>query len=230
MYAIAKRECIQLLIGVKSIIIIVLLLATAYYSGKYADSWISVMEIEGTSEEAKSIHYAGVSVFFLLLGPLFVTTLSHDSINRELQNRTMRFLVTKTSKSSILLGKFLGGWMFWFICLTVSYLLIRFFSETLDVFLFFQNLSLLTYQVAFTILLSVWISKPSLTMFLSIVIGIMTPVFALWSFASSHWLSWINVITPFYYLYRDDYTFIVIYLLTAIILYLAYWLFKRREF
>ena len=157
-------------------------------------------------------------------------SLSHDSINRETHERTIRFLVTRTSRTSIIVGKFFGIWMFWFICLTVSFLVTSIFAQRIDVFLFSQTLSLLTYQIALTILLSVLIPKPGITMFLGIVLGIALPIFGLWvEFTSNVWVSWTKFITPYYYLLREDYTFLVIVLLAGMMLVIANLIFKRRE-
>jgi ABC-2 type transport system permease protein len=172
----------------------------------------------------------GLLALILLFGQLFVMGLSHDTINRETNERTMRFLVTRTSRTSIIFGKFLGIWLFWFVCLTVSFLLISIFAQKIDAFIFSQTMSLLTYQIALTFLFSVLIPKPGFTMFLGIVVGLVFPIIGFWvSFTSNVWVSWIKFITPYYYLTREDYTFLVIVLLAGVMLMIAILIFKRRE-
>ncbi|MFJ5748113.1 hypothetical protein ACIP97_05830 [Peribacillus frigoritolerans] len=91
-------------------------------------------------------------------------------------------------------------------------------------------MSLLTYQIGLTILLSVLIPKPGFTMFLGIMVGVAFPIIGLWvSFTSNVWVSWIKFITPYYYLIREDYTFLVIIILAGIMLVIANLIFKRRE-
>lgn len=228
MYVIGKREFISLFKGIKSVIIVAILLVTSYYSAKFSKLLMSGIEI--TAREAENIHTVGLLALILLFGQLFVMGLSHDTLNRETHERTIRFLVTRTSRTSIILGKFFGIWLFWLICLTISFLLISIFAQKIDVFIFSQIMSLLTYQIALTILLSVLIPKPGFTMFLGVVIGLIFPIFAFWAaFSSNVWVSWMKFINPYYYLNRDDYTFLVIVLLAGIMLFIANLIFKRRE-
>lgn len=228
MYIIGKIEFISLFKGIKSVIIVMMLLATSYYSAKFSDLLTSGMEL--TAKETENIHTVGLLTLIVLFGQLFVMGLSHDSLNRETHERTIRFLVTRTSRTSIILGKFLGIWLFWLICLMISFLLISIFSQKIDVFIFSQIMSLLTYQIGLTILLSVLIPKPGFTMFLGIMVGLAFPIIGFWvSFTSNVWVSWMKFINPYYYLIREDYTFLVIVLFAGIMLVIANLIFKRRE-
>lgn len=228
MYIIGKREFYSLFKGIKSIIIIAILLVTSYYSAKFSSLLSSGIEL--TAREAEDIYTVGLLFLIIFFGQLFVMGLSHDSINKETHERTMRFLVTRTSRTSIIIGKFFGIWLFWLICLTISFLLISIFAQKFDIYIFSQTMSLLTYQIALTIMLSVLIPKPGFTMFLGIVVGLAFPIFGMWvSLTSNLWLGWIKFITPFYYLERDDYTFVVIFLIAGIMLVIANQIFKRRE-
>ncbi|WP_026672966.1 ABC transporter permease [Alkalihalobacterium bogoriense] len=228
MYVIGKREFISLFKGIKSIIIIVLLLVTAFYSAKYAD--LLTVATELTVNEAENVHTFGILFIILFFGQLFIMGLSHDSINREIYDRTMRFLVTRTSRTSIVLGKFLGTWLFWLICLTVAFLLTSIFSKTFNVFIFSQIMSLLSFQIALAILLSSLITKPGITMFLGIIIGVVAPIFGFWfSLTSNTWIGSMKYLTPYYYLVRDDFTFVIILLLAGSMLLIANQVFKRRE-
>lgn len=228
MLVMCKREFMSLFKGIKSLIIIAILLVTSYYSAKFANLLMSGIEIN--AKEAENIHTVGLLGLLLLLGQLFVAGLSHDTINRETHERTMRFLVTRTSRTSIILGKFWGIWFFWFSCLAVSFLLISIFAQKIDVFIFSQILSLVTFQISLTILLSVLIPRPGFTMFFGIVFGLVFPIFGFWVvFTSNIWVSWMKYFTPYYYLNREDFTFLIIFLLAGIMLLLANVIFKRRE-
>ncbi|MBK3495827.1 ABC transporter permease subunit [Viridibacillus sp. YIM B01967] len=229
MYVIGKREFISLFKGIKSIMIIVIFIVTAYYSAKFSNLFMSMMEL--TAREGEHIHTFGLLALLLLFGQLFVMGLSHDSINRETHERTIRFLVTRTSRTSIIFGKFFGIWLFWLICLTISFLITSIFAQKIDIVIFSQTMSLLTYYIALTILLSVLISKPGITMFLGIVIGLAFPIFGLWvSSTSNVWVSWMKFIIPYYYLFENDYTYWLIILLAGIMLVIANIIFKRREY
>ena len=230
MGVIAQREFINLFKGIKSIIIVAILLVTAYYSAKFSNFFLLDPSMEFTPKEAKDIHLFGLLVLILLFGQLFVMGLSHDSINRETHERTSRFLVTRTSRTSIILGKFFGIWLFWFVCVSIAFLLTSIFSKKFDVFIFSQTMSLLTFQIALTILLSVLISRPGVTMFLGVILGIATPIFGFWiAFTQNAWVSWIKFLTPYYYLSREDATFLLILLMAGIMIVIANLIFQRRE-
>ena len=228
MYSIAKREFFQLFKSIKSILIIALLLLTTYYAAKFADVIIAIAEL--SSEEAKDAHTAGLLFFMLLFGQLFVMALSHDVMNREIYERTMRFLVTRTSRTSIIAGKFWGVWLFWFSCVTAAFLVTIVFSKHFNLFLLAQTISLFTFQVALAVLLSVIIPKPAFSMFIGVMAGIAFPFFGFWAaFLQDSWYSALRFLSPYTYLIRDDYTFLVVFIGSAAMLLAANELFKRRE-
>ena len=227
MFAIGKREFLKLFKGIKSIIIIMILVATSYYSAKFSNLLLSLEEL--SPEDSDKIEYAGLLILLLFLGQLFVMGLSHDAMNRETHDRTIRFLVTRTSRLSILFGKFSGIVLFWLVCVAASFLIIFFMTGTMDPLSFFQTMSLLIYQIALTILLSTLIPKPAFTMFLSIVIGLAFPIVSLWlAFTSNSYVSWLKFLTPFYYL-EEDYMFLLILPLAAVMIMISHLVFKRRE-
>ncbi|MDN5710660.1 MAG: ABC transporter permease [Planococcus sp. (in: firmicutes)] len=229
MIAIGKREFIGMFKSVKSIIIIAVLLLTAFYSAKYSE--ILTAGISLTETEMKDIHTGGLLFLLLLFGQLFVMGLSHDSINRESHERTMRFLVTRTSRPRILLGKFAGAWFFWVVCIVISFLLISIFSLKFNLFIFSQVIALVTFQIAVAMLLSIVVPKPSVTMFLGILIGMLFPIVSLWIvFTGNKWISWLKFGNPYYYLVEDNYLFFVIFGLAGLIMAAAMAIFNRREF
>ncbi|MDE5053989.1 ABC transporter permease subunit [Niallia taxi] len=228
MFEIGKREFLQLCKGVKSVLIILLFLVTSYYSAKFAEPLAEVTEM--TAKEAAQAHVAGLIFLILIFGQLFVTSLSHDSINREIHERTMRFLVTKTTRLSILLGKFLGIWMFWFVSLFLSYLIISIITKKVSILMFSQTMSLLTFQVAFVLLLSVLIRSPGITMFFGIISSLIFPIIGGWLMLTSNpAISWLKYITPYYYMEKEDYKFLIIFVFAAVLIYLADLVFKRKE-
>ncbi|MBM7578134.1 ABC transporter permease [Jeotgalibacillus terrae] len=227
MFAISKREFLRLMKGIKSIIIIAILLITAYFSAKFSSLLLTLDEF--TASEADIIHTAGFLVLLLFFGQLFVMGLSHDVMNREMHDRTIRFLVTRTSRLSIVLGKFLGVSLFWFTCVAVSFLIVFFFSHSFDWLSFLQLMSLLIFQIALTILLSVLIPKPGFTMFLGVIVGLASPILGFWlTLTNNPWVSWLKFATPYYYL-EEDYTFPIILVLAAVLLAVAHLVFQRRE-
>ena len=228
MYTIGKKEFTGLFKSIISLVIIAILLATSYYSAKFSDLLGTFAEL--SSSEMKDVHTTGLLFILLAFGQLFVMGLSHDTINRELHERTMRFLVTRTSRSSIVLGKFLGIWLFWLICVVISFALISIFALKFNFFIFSQTMSLLTFQIALAVFLSVVIPKPSYTMFIGAIGGILIPVFGIWVvFTNNSWVGWLKFVSPYYYLINDDYSFLVIVVLAGILLMASIALFQRRE-
>lgn len=229
MLAICKREFIQSFKGFKSIIVIAIFLLTAYYSKSFADLLLS-LNIDFTTEEKQIIQTIGISFLIMFFGMLFVMGLSHDTINREMHERTIRFLVTRTSRTSIIVGKFLGISLFWFVCLLASFVIISIFVHDFDFIVLFQSTSLAVYYSALTVLLSVLIPKPGFTMFLSVVLGIAFPIFNGWLvLTTNNWVSWLKYIFPFYYLDEVNGMFLIVFLLAAVFVAIAILAFRRRE-
>jgi ABC-2 type transport system permease protein len=227
-FVIAKKEFLHLFSGFKSLIIIALLLITSYYSAKFSSFLAS--DIKLSAKEAENIHVFGLLFIIILFGQLFIMGLSHDVMNRELHERTMRFLVSRTSRLSIVIGKFIGIWAYWFVCIVVAHILISIFSHKFDLFIFSQLMSLLTYQIALTLLLSIIIPKPGFTMFLGVIIGLIFPILSFWlTITSNKWFSWMKYGNPHYYLNREDFTFLVIPVLAGLMVSISYLLFKRRD-
>jgi len=227
MKAICIREFISLFKSVKSIIIILVVFNVSYFSAKYIG--IFIQQLNGG--ETTNIYSGGLSFLILMLGLLFVTSLSHDTVNREIQNRTIRFLVTKTSRTSILFGKFLGIFLFWLSCMMVSFILISIFSKSFDWIIFLQVMSMLTYMISMTLLLSVLIEKPGLTMFLGIVLGLAFPFLNLWvMFTSKPAISWLKYLAPYFYVEKDHFLFLIILLFAAGMLLVADVALRRRNF
>ncbi|MEZ0117869.1 UNVERIFIED_ORG: ABC-2 type transport system permease protein [Heyndrickxia coagulans] len=228
MFVIGKKECFGLLKGTKSLVVVFIFLITAYYSAKFSPLMTATVDLN--AREAKDMYTVGILLLAVILGQLFVMGLSHDSINREMHERTMRFLITRTSRTNILLGKYFGILLFWVLCISVSFFITSLFSKSFHFFIFFQTICILTYQVALTIMLSAMISKPGMTMFLSVILGIAFPIVGIWlALTSKAWIAWLKYITPYYYLKRDDWTCLVIVLIAGLMLVIANAVFGRRE-
>ncbi len=229
MIAIGKKEFIDMFKNIKSIIIIALLLITSYFSAKYSSILGTVISL--TEQEMTDAYTVGLVFLLVFFGQLFVTSLSHDTINKESHERTMRFLVTRTSRLQILFGKFSGVWLFWFSCTFISFLLISIYSSQFHLLIFSQAIALLTFQIALTTFLSVTIPKPSITMFLGVLIGLLSPILGFWFVLTNNvWISWLKFASPYYYLTENNYLFLVVFGLAGILLTAASLIFKGREF
>src|SRR5690625_3621684 len=134
MWSIAKHESLQLLKSLKSILVLLFLLGSAYIGVKITeplkDSLNMLAETDPMIVENEAlISSIGLAFVVLIFGPMFALVLSHDAINKDVEQRTMRFLVTKISRRNIVLGKLVGHLLFWFTILTIAYLLVFVLSK-----------------------------------------------------------------------------------------------------
>lgn len=227
MVAIAKHEFWQLFKSIKSILIVVILIGSSYYVSKNGADLIALLNDGGDDKE---VYYSGLSIVLMLFGPLFAFALSHDVINREISSKTIRFLLTRTSHGNILLGKLLGVISFWFVCLVCSYSIIVFYAKHVDYFLFVQMMLLLLFSISLAFLLSVVVTKPFMSMFISTVLGLALPIVSVLVMASEKWWGVFEYMTPYYYLMDDDWKIVFMLFIAMAIIGLTYSVFKRRTF
>jgi ABC-2 type transport system permease protein len=229
MITICSQEFKSLFKSVRSVIIIILLLGvtlgTATLLGKF--------EAEIQEVGLGGIYVAGLFALLMISGPLFVIGLSHDVINKETHSRTMRFLVTKATRQSIVLGKFMGIWLFWLTCLIIPILLLIPFAKT---FYYMELISLvifMSYFIALALFLSCLINKPALTLFIGIVLSIIFPIIGFWGILSpeNNYLNVINFIAPYYYLTEDSgiLGYIMLPLFTLLLVVGSLFILKRRD-
>lgn len=235
MWSIAKHESLQLLKSVKSILILLFLLGSAYAGVSVSELLKSFLELlnEGDlsiAENEAMIYSIGLSFTILIFGPLFAFILSHDVMNREIEQRTMRFIVTKVERKNIILGKVIGHLLFWFTILTVSYILIFILSGYFSIYALSQSASFLAVFVSLALLLSMLIKKPIISSFLSILLGIAIPIVSLWAMFSEKWyISIFKYISPYYYLEKNTMLFLVNFAFAAIYILVAIYLFRKRD-
>ncbi|HZG82854.1 MAG TPA: ABC transporter permease subunit [Brevibacillus sp.] len=226
MWAICQHEFFRLFKSVKSLITVAFIVGVSY--------WVSDLVNQAASffpdQELAQGHALGILSLVMLLGPLFVFSLSHDIINRELAGRTMRFLVTRTSRKQIVLGKFLGVCSFWLVCMMIAFGVVLATVHTFDAPTFWKCLSLLVYCIALALLLSLAVPRPSYTMFLGIVIALVLPGLGIWSFASSHPAAqWIAYLIPYTFMEKGGAWISLVWLYAAVFLTASVFLFQRRD-
>ncbi|MCP1491936.1 ABC-2 type transport system permease protein [Peribacillus frigoritolerans] len=227
MWAICSRECKELFKGFRPIIIIAILLSMSYLTARLANAF--PVNIEGMTKQ--DIYTTGLTLPIFLFGILFVFTLSHNVINREVESRTMRFLVTKTSRNKILIGKLLGILLFWFTIVAVCLFVITFFSKTLHLTILLECMVFLFYCICAVVLLSTLVPRTGQSMFLGIVISLLLPGLSFWSILSDKfYIVWLKYLTPYYYFeFNFPFKFSPL-LLAVILLFLSLYFFKRRDF
>lgn len=204
MVPIFKREFLDSFKSIRSILIILFITFVAYQSANFIQknpALQGLLEGEGTGIDESSLYTGAILLIFLLLGFLFVFAISHDILNKEIELKTIRLLVTKTSRIEIILGKFLGALLFWVVVLSLSFGILTLMTGEWFSRDYFTTLSYLFYMVSFVLLVSSIVPKTKLTMFLGIFFGIALPILGLASLASEKWyLEGISYILPYRYL------------------------------
>lgn len=215
--------------SIKAVLIIALLLVVTLGSAKLFQSF----QVQTKELGFDGMYIAGLVALLTIAGPLFVSALSHDSINRETHTRTMRFLVTKVSRAEIVIGKFIGMFAFWVVCLAVVSLALIPFSGTFYVREYIVILLFMAYFCGLFLFLSTVITKPSLSLFIGTVLAIGLPVVGFWGLVdnSNVVIRFVNYVMPYFYF--DETTgylgYLVLPAMTALFVAASCWLVKGRD-
>lgn len=175
MYTIMWKEFFSLLKSFKSIAVVAFFILVTFIISRFLNN-LPFQFIEGNM----SPFLLSIRLLVGAFGFLFGLTLSHDILNREMESQTIRYLVTKTSRIHLILGKSLGVYLFWIFSITVSFIIISYYAESFFLFSYIQLLSFMAYVVGLTILLSFFIKKTSYSMFISVILGILIPTLGVW--------------------------------------------------
>lgn len=231
MWAICFNELKGHFKSIKSIIVIAIISGITYLA---ADLMKNIAMTKAAGQLTNSLGnngYAIGTVFVVfLLSFLFITGLSHDLINREVNTRTMRFLVTKTTRTKIILGKYLSVWFFWLFCIFVSYLLITFVSKHFLWRGIIECMVFISVALALNLIFSIIIPKPAISMFFGIIFALIFPIISFWSMLTDKiYIKWFKFITPYYYSTLGSFYFLINLVYAVGLLLIAVELFKRRD-
>lgn len=227
MIHILKKEFIDSFKSIRTILIVLFITSISYLTASTVnDNPGIVNNLLAAQEGIDSVYTAVLSLIILLLGFLFIFSTSHDVMNREFELRTIRLLVTKQSRLEVILGKFLGTFLFWVFILSISFGIISIFAGEFFAGDYFKLLSYLFYTVSFVVMLSTVVTKTRITMFLGILLGISLPIIGMIAlFSEKEYMLIFKYILPYYYL---DGSFVLasvplaiglIYLLIAIVMF-----------
>lgn len=228
MFAITLREFKSLFQSIRAILIIVVLFGVTIGSAKLVSQFKRQLSDLGLGDNAYII---GLMLLLFLASPLFVTSISHSSVNKEIESKTIRFLATKTSRENIIFGKFLGNVSFWVLCLTVALLLIVPFSKSFPIVDLIQSIIFVSYFIGLSLFLSTVVNNSAMTMFVGIFISIALPVIGMWSLISKNVIvDTLSYLTPYYYYTQENtaYTYLVL-IHIAVFVIASLMIFKRRD-
>lgn len=228
MFAISLKEFRRLFKSIRSVLIILTIWGVTVGAARLMRFIQTQTDVLDTTD---NIYAGGISLLLLIFGPLFVTSLSHDIINKEISTRTIRFIATKTSRRNIIIGKFLGVVWFWFVCLIIAFLLLLPYAKAFYFPEFAESLIFMIYLSGLTLFLSTVINKPSMTIFIGMMLAILLPVFGIWSLGTENiFIKAIGYVTPYYYYSLDvSYFAYIVVLFPIIFVALSLLLFRKKD-
>src|SRR5699024_7012550 len=132
------------------------------------DNPILVEKVVELGGDESAIYTMASALVVLLFGFLFAFAISHDVINKEVELKTIRLLVTKQPRWQVVLGKFLGIFLFWAAVISISFFILTVIAGKWFAKDYVTTLLLVFYMTSFVLLISTMIPKSKLTMFLGI--------------------------------------------------------------
>jgi|SRR5699024_2343614 len=100
-----------------------------------------------------------------------------------------------------MVGKLLGTFLFWFVTISISYIIIYFISGSWYIESYLQIIVFLFYVVSLVLFIATIITKSKLTMFLGTILGIVLPMLGLLVITINKWyLRPFKYVLPYKYL------------------------------
>lgn len=226
MLAIWIRELSYLCKGIKSVVLLTLFVGFTYMIASLSDFLPFLMQ----DTESSSSLSGGLRFLILFFGFIFVAMVSHDTINKEIDTQTIRFLVTKTSRVSIVLGKFLGILSFWILVTTLSYIPAVVKAQHIDFHDYIKLIQYLCVMVGVTVFLSSVVVKPFYSLLFGLCFGVVYPVLGMVSMIKEG-LVWeqIKYISLFNYITDTSGGLYIPFLASALLVILSIIVFQRRD-
>lgn len=223
MISVALEEFKRVLKSIRTIIIILIFVLFSYGMSS------ALANFNTNTNSNISAAYSSIRLLVFILGYLFVSILSNNCINKEIETGSINFVLSKISRCNFIIGKFIGILLFWSVCIGTSFSVISFLNHQINFSIFLMLLCVITYYISLCILFSVLISKSSITNFLGLVIGIIFPILGLFVTLSNEWYSFFKYLFPYEYILKGDFFIIVPLLISSIFLSIAILKFSRKE-
>lgn len=224
MLTVLKKEYIYLLRSIKAIIIVLIFVLFSYYISNLLLKYLALKLDENSL-------YSSIKLLVAVFGFLFVSVLSHNAINKEIELKTIRLMVTKISRAEFFIGKYLGTLLFWYSCLTVSYVLISLIGGMFGLYSYCLIIVLITYFVSLSFFLSTVISKSAVSNFVGLILGLVIPIFGIWSVDTTNpiW-SHLKYLFPYYYMMKEGAYLLILLVLSVGMIGTATLLLDGKEF
>lgn len=225
MLAIATKEFIEMTKSFKSLFIIVLFVLSSYFMSSFVSKNLVNLGADTNN------YVSATRLLILLFGFLFVLMLSHDLMSRETSTKTIRFLITKTSRTNIILGKFLGVAAFWLFSLGISITIVSFFAKDFLWFPFLQLYSFLIFAIGLCILISTWAKTTGMSMLIGLAVSFIAPIIGFWSmFSEKTWLKPFKLLLPYQYQIKENGLVLIPLIMGLIFVFFSIWHFKRGDY
>lgn len=227
MRAILKRELFIYTSSFKAITIsLFIYLSTALSSYFFSRNFTTIQNHGAEVDITSSIKF-----FVFFLGPILVAAVFYDIFNKEIELRTIRLLITKTSLLKIFLGKILAAFLFWLLTLTVSYFLVYLSSGKIYFQEFMSSISCILLSLSVVVCFSILFDRGNQSLLVSILMGIVFPVLGLISSMSDTWYwSMVHAVIPYY---ANELTLglLLVPFIAALILFcLSYFILQRKDY
>lgn len=225
MFAIATKEFNEMTKSFKSLFIIALFILSSYFMSSFVSKNFTSLGA-GTND-----YTSATRLLVLLFGFLFVLMLSHDVMSRETSTKTIRFLITKTSRTNIIVGKFLGVSAFWLFSLGISLSIVSFFAKGILWLPFLQLYSFLIFSIGLCLLISTIAKTTSASLIIGLAVSFIAPVIGLWSmFSEKPWLKPFQLFLPYQYQIKENGLLLIPLLIGFGFVCISIWYFKRGDY
>lgn len=226
MIPILKNEFFHTFKSFKSVAIVLFFTLTSVVTATYLTNHPELLG----NLDSQAAYTSSIKFLIFFFGFLFVFAVSHDIINREIDYQTIRLLVSKTSRFNIILGKFLGSFLFWIGAISISFLIVSLYARSWFLLDYLTVCTVLFFITCLNIFLSTWISRPSMTMFVGILLGILCPILGFWAAFSSNWyLLPFKYLLPYYYVVESNGYLVIPFVIGILFLAASYFMFNRRD-
>lgn len=225
MIVIAMKELKEMLKSFKALFIISIFVVTSYFMSRFVSNNFGILDA-GINDYASVIR-----LLVYVFGFLFVLMLSHDVISRETSTKTIRFLLTKTSRTNIIWGKFFGIAAFWFLSLGVSFSIVSIFAGEFLWTIFLQLFAFLIYIIGLCVFISTIAKTPSVSMLISLALSFVLPIMGLWSmFSENNWLKLVKYFLPYQYQIEVNMFLLLPFIIGILFTGASIFLFKREDY
>ena len=169
----------------------------------------------------------GIPLVITVFGLLAITWNSHDALNKDLVSGTLRFTVTRTSRTAIFISTAASHFLYWLVLLIIIVLFTGTVFEDVTLGSMTTHITFVFFSLSAAFFLSSIIRTPERSKTAAVIIGVLFPVLTIWSYLADNWF---HAVTPYHMYVYDSLLAIVIPLFLGSVLFsLAFKSMQRRD-